>query len=77
MSAVLKCSAVHCVPLAIAAAAAAAMLTAVGPVPHTDAHVKVQVVELTDHILHSYDKKIGQFVAKQFKRAGESTHPAN
>jgi hypothetical protein len=32
--------------------------------------VKVRVIELTDHILHS-DRKIGEFVAKQFKRSGE------
>lgn len=32
--------------------------------------VKVRVVELTDHILHSYDRKIGEFVAKQFSRSG-------
>jgi pyruvate/2-oxoglutarate dehydrogenase complex dihydrolipoamide dehydrogenase (E3) component len=33
--------------------------------------VRVRVIELTDHILHSYDRKIGEFVAKQFKRSGE------
>jgi NADH:ubiquinone reductase (non-electrogenic) len=32
--------------------------------------VKVRVIELTDHILHSYDRKIGEFVAKQFSRSG-------
>jgi hypothetical protein len=33
--------------------------------------VRVRVIELTDHILHSYDRKIGEFVATQFKRSGE------
>lgn len=33
-------------------------------------YVRVRVVELMDHVLSTYDRKIGEFTAKQFKRTG-------
>lgn len=32
--------------------------------------VHIRVVELLDHVLSAYDRKIGEFTAQQFKRSG-------
>jgi hypothetical protein len=33
--------------------------------------VKIKVVELMDYVLSTYDRKIGEYTAKIFKRNGE------
>lgn len=33
-------------------------------------YVRVRVIELMDHVLSTYDRKIGDFTAQQFKRTG-------
>jgi len=33
--------------------------------------VKIRVIELMDHVLSTYDRKIGEFTAKQFTRQGK------
>jgi hypothetical protein len=32
--------------------------------------VRIRVIELMDYVLSTYDRKIGEFTAKQFDRAG-------
>lgn len=32
--------------------------------------VKIRVIELMDHVLSTYDRKIGEYTAKVFKRNG-------
>lgn len=32
--------------------------------------VKIRVIELMDHVLSTYDRKIGEYTAQRFARAG-------
>ena len=38
------------------------------PTPHQD--VRIRVVELMDHVLSTYDRRIGEYTATQWKRSG-------
>jgi NADH dehydrogenase FAD-containing subunit len=35
--------------------------------------VKIRVIELMDHVLSTYDRKISEYTAKRFARAGAHT----
>lgn len=39
--------------------------------------VRIRVVELMDHVLSTYDRKIGEYTAKLFKRQGMYVHTCN
>jgi hypothetical protein len=34
--------------------------------------VRIRVIELMDYVLSTYDRKIGEFTARQFERAGNA-----
>jgi hypothetical protein len=38
--------------------------------PQLIGDVRICVIELMDHVLSAYDRKIGEFTAQQFKRSG-------
>lgn len=33
--------------------------------------VKIRIIELMDHVLSTYDRKISEYTAKRFNRAGQ------
>lgn len=37
--------------------------------------VKIRIIELMDHVLSTYDRKISEYTAKRFARAGMLTQP--
>jgi NADH:ubiquinone reductase (non-electrogenic) len=39
--------------------------------PNLMKDVKIRIIELMDHVLSTYDRKISEYTAKRFNRAGQ------